>query len=98
MTPPTHEPVGDRAKVLSVRLSWDEFEALQSEAERIGVGASTLARTLVRKGLAMSTPTNAPRAAVDIVDPARDVTVELEQRVSALEQLMAQHLATSTRG
>lgn len=42
---------GDRAKVLSVRLTYEEFEQLTEQARQIGVGSSTLARTLIRRGL-----------------------------------------------
>ena len=86
MTTPAHDSGGDRAKVLSVRFSWDEFEALTAEATRIGVGPSTLARTLVRKGLAMTSQVTPPTE-FDTGPPPN-----LEQRVSALEQLVAQLL------
>ena len=46
----------DRTKVLSVRLTTEEFEALSARATEVGVGPSTLARTLVRQGLARPTP------------------------------------------
>ena len=41
----------DRAKVLSIRFTAEEFETLTARATEIGVGPSTLARTFVRQGL-----------------------------------------------
>ncbi|MGO4596678.1 hypothetical protein [Terrabacter sp. 2RAF25] len=45
----------DRTKVLSVRLTSDEFAALAARATEVGVGPSTLARTMVRSALALGT-------------------------------------------
>ena len=45
---------GDRSKVISVRFTVEEFEALAARAADLGVGPSTLARTLVRQGLGTS--------------------------------------------
>lgn len=49
-----HPPPGatDRTKVLSVRLTQEEFAALTSRAVELGIGPSTLARTLVKQALA----------------------------------------------
>lgn len=45
----------DRTKVLSVRLTEEEFAALSTRAVELGIGPSTLARTLVRRALAPPT-------------------------------------------
>src|SRR6476661_10345551 len=42
----------DRTKVLSVRFTAEEFDALSERAADVGVGPSTLARTFVRQALA----------------------------------------------
>jgi hypothetical protein len=55
----------DRTKVLSVRFTAEEFDALSERAAEVGVGPSTLARTFVRQALAeltASTPAPAPAA------------------------------------
>lgn len=41
----------DRAKMISVRLTKEEYDALSDAAAALGVGPSTLARTLIRQGL-----------------------------------------------
>ena len=88
----------ERAKVLSVRLSADEFERLTDLATEIGVGPSTLARTLIRRGL---TPTAQPdrtdspleRAHLQrLLRQAPDLE-ELTSRVAALEAWVASHPA-----
>ena len=54
---PAAKQGADRTKVLSVRLTTEEFEARSARATEVGVGPSTLARTLVRQGLtAAQTP------------------------------------------
>ena len=59
----------DRTRVLSVRLTDQEFEALAARATEVGVGPSTLARTLVRSALALgasdSTDTSASSRAAE---------------------------------
>ena len=50
----------DRTKVLSVRFTAEEFDALSTRATEVGVGPSTLARTLVRQGLAALTAGASP--------------------------------------
>ena len=44
-------PGRDRAKVLSVRLNAKEYEQLAAQAELVGVGPSTLARSMILKVL-----------------------------------------------
>jgi hypothetical protein len=41
------QPGRDRSKVLSVRLNAKEYEQLTAQAELAGVGASTLARSMI---------------------------------------------------
>ncbi|GAA1992215.1 hypothetical protein GCM10009817_37960 [Terrabacter lapilli] len=41
----------DRAKMISVRLTKEEYDVLSDAAAALGVGPSTLARTLIRQGL-----------------------------------------------
>ncbi|WP_330476091.1 hypothetical protein [Terrabacter sp. C0L_2] len=53
----------DRTKVLSVRFTAEEFDALSARATEVGVGPSTLARTFVRQALtalAIEAPPNSP--------------------------------------
>lgn len=80
----------ERAKVLSVRLSYDEYEQLNAQAVEVGVGPSTLARTLIRRGLGTGSPT------VDFVHgTTADLVLEpanergLAARVAALEDWVA---------
>jgi len=94
----------DRSKVLSVRLSNDEFERLTAMAHDAGVGASTLARNLIRKGLALprtdftfSDPRPAPMTlagpSTTLNDTARTASAQqsaLEARLAALEHWVAQ--------
>lgn len=82
---PTIRP--DRAKMISVRLTREEFEALATQAEDLGVGPSTLARTLIRQGLAAPT---APRTARGSVLEA-ELAANLLARVEALERWTAEH-------
>ena len=85
----------DRAKVLSVRLSAEEFERLTEVATEVGVGPSTLARTLIRRGLGPSAPdiTESPLERVylqrQLHEPSR--IKELTARVAALEAWVASH-------
>jgi hypothetical protein len=94
---------GDRVRVLSVRLSYEEFEQLTERAREIGVGSSTLARTMIRRGLAG--PAGAGGAGADFVFAGSGVpavTVEtashadlesLQTRVTALEEWVQQQNA-----
>jgi hypothetical protein len=86
----------ERAKVLSVRLSADEFERLTALATEIGVGPSTLARTLIRRGLTpTATPdiTDSPLERAHLQRIAHEPTAleELTARVAALEAWVASH-------
>jgi hypothetical protein len=85
---------GDRARVLSVRLTQEEFEQLTEQARHIGVGSSTLARTLIRRGLAgqsadlvFTTPSSPAVTLEDTAHPS------LESRVKALEQWVAEQVS-----
>ncbi|GAB2766446.1 hypothetical protein GCM10027039_29410 [Terrabacter koreensis] len=80
---------GDRTKVLSVRLTNEELEALTARAIEMGVGPSTLARTLVRRGLGISaTDVGVPPSA------APDLTVPPTAPPSELEARLVEHLVT----
>ncbi|GAA2159861.1 hypothetical protein FHX52_4497 [Humibacillus xanthopallidus] len=85
----------ERAKVLSVRLSAEEFEQLTEVATEIGVGPSTLARTLIRRGLTPSTTdiTESPleRAYLQRLPQQPSDIEELTARVAALEAWVASH-------
>ena len=88
----------ERAKVLSVRLSADEFERLTDLATEIGVGPSTLARTLIRRGLAPTAQpdgTDSPleRAHLQRLLRQEPDLEELTARVAALEAWVASHPA-----
>jgi len=86
----------DRAKVLSIRFTAEEFEALTARATEIGVGPSTLARTFVRHGLSRladtSATTTTPSARGSAFEThlsaliAAHVKADLESRVAALEK------------
>ncbi|MCA0295447.1 MAG: hypothetical protein LCH96_09115 [Actinobacteria bacterium] len=52
----------NRVRTLQVRLNEDEFAALTSVAERLGVPASTLARDLLLRELA--SPSASPQAVI----------------------------------
>jgi hypothetical protein len=93
----------DRTRVLSVRLTSEELDALTARATEVGVGPSTLARTLVRRGLGIGSadPANpttltSPR---DRTGGASDSPSALEAqlvaglvaRVEALERWAAEH-------
>ena len=90
----------DRTKVLSVRLSIEEFEALKARATEIGVGPSTLARTFVRQAMAGS-PASTSSALPSTRHPAHDsaleahvealIAADLAARVEALERWVADH-------
>jgi hypothetical protein len=82
---------GDRSKVLSVRLTHEEFEQLTELARQIGVGSSTLARTLIRRGLGVQGADlvfSGPGTPAVSVEGGRDA--DLESRVRALEKWVAQ--------
>lgn len=78
----------DRTKVLSVRFTVEEFEALSARAVQVGVGPSTLARTFVRQALAgppTSTPTSTPTHPTPSPDvPYSPFEAELHARLEAL--------------
>jgi hypothetical protein len=81
----------DRTKVLSVRFTAEEFDALSERAAEVGVGPSTLARTFVRQALAeltASTPAPAPaasRATALVARLAELHPADVGARVVALE-------------
>ena len=93
----------DRTKVLSVRLTTEEFEALSARATEVGVGPSTLARTLVRQGhAAAQTQLTPPTPPAHATSPTPSSTAppsalearlvaDLTARVEALEQWTAEH-------
>ncbi len=104
-TPPQAAARADRTKVLSVRLTSEELDALTARAIETGVGPSTLARTLVRRGLGIG-PTEATAARSAGLDPAapapsppstlearlaEHLTIGLAARVEALERWVAEH-------
>lgn len=99
----------DRTKVLSVRLTEEEFAALSSRAVELGIGPSTLARTLVKR--ALTPPTTHDRTASHLtaleaaLHPEPDLDARLgehldarlalvEARVDALERAAGQQRAT----
>jgi hypothetical protein len=87
---PPGEPT-DRAKVLSVRLTSDEFAALAARAQELGVGPSTLARTFIRHSLgAAVNPLTSPGPQGDSPLEAR-LARDLVARVEALERWVAEH-------
>lgn len=86
----------ERAKVLSVRLSAEEFEQLTEVATEIGVGPSTLARTLIRRGLtsaATADNSESPleRAYLQRLPHQPSPIEELTARVAALEAWVESH-------
>lgn len=90
---------GDRSKVISVRFTVEEFEALSGRAAELGVGPSTLARTLVRQGLGASgstlsaatkgSPQPAGHNAPSVLEER--LAADLVARVEALERWVAEH-------
>lgn len=70
-------PGMERAKVLSVRLSEDEYEELLLLAARSGVGPSTMARGLILQGL--------------MEPPPSPYEASLAARVAVLEEWVAAH-------
>ena len=93
----------DRAKVLSIRFTAEEFEALTARATEIGVGPSTLARTFVRRGLSGPVGTSASAATLGAQDSALEthlsplvadrVKADLESRIAVLEKWVSDHEA-----
>jgi hypothetical protein len=95
----------DRTKVLSVRLTSDEFDALAARATEVGVGPSTLARTLVRSALGLgtsdpaspSTPpspssrTDAAGQGVRLSVLEAQLVAGLAARIEVLERWVAEH-------
>ncbi|GAB3886469.1 hypothetical protein [Terrabacter terrigena] len=100
--PETAKPA-DRTKVLSVRLTSEEFDALSERATEVGVGPSTLARTLVRRGLAIGTSdtagASAPSSHPDTAAPSSaslspleaQLVAGLAARIEVLERWVAEH-------
>lgn len=99
----------DRTKVLSVRLTEEEFAALSSRAVELGIGPSTLARTLVRRALAPATTHDRTSSHLTALEAALrpepdlharpDASVDarlalVEARVDALERAAGQQRAT----
>src|SRR3954465_1104792 len=91
----------DRTKVLSVRLTAEEFEALNARATEVGVGPSTLARTFVRQGLGAG-PTPHSLAGSPGSDSSSQISLleahlearlaaDLAPRVEALERWVKDH-------
>ena len=87
----------DRTRVLSVRLTAEEFDALSARATEVGVGASTLARTFVRQALAGTHPSStAPPSASAPRDSSLEahlqalIDADLVARVEALERRAAE--------
>lgn len=91
----------DRTKVLSVRLTEEEFATLSSRAVELGIGPSTLARTLVRRALAPATTHDRTASHLTALDaalrPEHDPDARLalvEARVDALERAAGQQRGT----
>src|SRR5215217_7149005 len=78
-------PRAERTKVLSVRFTEAEFEALSARATEIGVGPSTLTRTFVRQALAGLTPSA----------PAPSATAPADLQTSPVEAYFAANLAAN---
>jgi len=75
----------DRTKVLSVRFTAEEFDALSARATEVGVGPSTLARTFVRQALtALATDAPPTRSAPTPTAPTAAWESALEARLQAL--------------
>ena len=96
----------DRTKVLSVRLTDEEFEALTAHAVEIGVGPSTLARTFIRQGLVgpATSPTSrrGPAHGSTLEEDLRAMVAahtrdRLESRVAALERWVRDHDVSPVR-
>jgi hypothetical protein len=87
---PADRPGPERSKVLSVRLTTDEFDRLSRQADEIGVGASTLARTFIRQGLSVAPSAKRVRAQADSPLEAQ-LVADLIARVEALERWVADH-------
>ena len=93
----------DRTKVLSVRLTDEEFEALTARAVEIGVGPSTLARTFIRQGLvAGPTSRRGPAHGSTLEEDLRAMVAahtrdRLESRVAALERWVRDHDVSPVR-
>ena len=91
----------DRTKVLSVRLTDEEFEALTARAVEIGVGPSTLARTFIRQGLVGAATSRTSRhgpahGGSTLEEDLRALVAaqtrdRLESRVAALEGWVRDH-------
>ena len=88
---PTERPGHDRSKVLSVRLTTGEFDRLTAEADELGVGPSTLARTLIRQGLATRSSEAKSLRGQSYSPLEEKLFSELTARVEALERWVADH-------
>ncbi|MER7073225.1 hypothetical protein, partial [Terrabacter sp. NPDC000476] len=76
----------ERTKVLSVRLTQEEFAALSSRADELGIGASTLARTLVRRALVPASPHDRAASHLTALEATLRPEVDLDARLDARPQ------------
>ncbi|MGI9157795.1 MAG: hypothetical protein ACR2FG_14380 [Marmoricola sp.] len=74
-------PGHDRAKILSVRLNDEELDQLTARAEMAGVGASTLARSLILQALN-------PAGGAGLSNPWME---SVSQRLARLEEQVEAH-------
>src|SRR3954451_22413329 len=96
---PAPDKKAERTKVLSVRLTDDEFAALTARATQVGVGPSTLARTFVRQALAgcataASPPTSGQVSRLEqhLAEHLEvELTASLSERIEALERWVRDH-------
>jgi hypothetical protein len=88
---PSSPRARERSKILSVRLTADEFQRLDEQAEVLGVGPSTLARTFIRQALAdASAPMVRSRPAGGEASLLEAHLAELIARVETLERWAAE--------
>ncbi|MFM6847878.1 MAG: hypothetical protein ACKOVB_02105 [Terrabacter sp.] len=87
--------------MLSVRLTSEELAALTARATEVGVGPSTLARTLIRQGLSVgstgparaTTPTNHPDetgSSTSLSPLEAQLVAGLAARIEVLERWMTE--------
>lgn len=88
----------DRAKMISVRLTTEEFDTLSAQATELGIGPSTLARSLIRRGLADQPPSSPTAGSAPSALEAHlqaylqaGLQPDLAARVEALERWVADH-------
>ena len=88
----------DRAKMISVRLTMEEFDTLSAQATELGIGPSTLARSLIRRGLADQPPSSPTAGSAPSALEAHlqaylqaGLQPDLAARVEALERWVADH-------